>query len=146
MKKIRFNYLLLVLALIISLLTVSCGKTEPPNTDNDGEAGTEDTVNDKEIYNKMQSVLLLGQSNMAGRGELQYVEAIKDDRIFMMRDGAFVQMVEPIHDDKPTIAGACLGASFAKAFVETFDCEVGLIPGAFGGTSLVKNHHTVNRP
>ena len=137
MKKNRFKYLLLVLALLVSLLTVSCGKTEPPpDTDKDGEADTEDTVNDKEIYDKMQSVLLLGQSNMAGRGDTQSVVPINDDRIFMIRDGKFVKMQEPIHTDKPDIAGVGLGASFAKAFVETFDCEVGLIPGAFGGTTL----------
>ncbi|MBQ9692619.1 MAG: hypothetical protein IJV70_05635, partial [Clostridia bacterium] len=136
MKKIKFQYLFLILALLLPLLTLSCGKTEPPNTDNDVEAGTEDTVNDKEIYNKMQSVLLLGQSNMAGRGDTESVVPISDDRIFMIRDGKFVKMQEPIHTDKPDIAGVGLGASFAKAFVETFDCEVGLIPGAFGGTSL----------
>ena len=50
----------------------------------------------------------------------------------MMRNGRFIPMQEPIHDDKPTIAGASLGASFAKAFAETFDCEIGLIHGAFG--------------
>lgn len=137
MKKLRLKYLLLFLALLFSLLIVSCGATEPPpDDDKDDNIDSEETINDKEMYDKMQSVLMLGQSNMAGRGELQYVEAIKDDRIFMIRDGAFVPMVEPIHDDKPTIAGACLGASFAKAFVETFDCEIGLIPGAFGGTTL----------
>ena len=137
MKKIKLKYLLLILTLLLSLFTTSCGKTEPP-PDHDGadEVDTEETVNDKEIYDKMQSVLLLGQSNMAGRGELKEVEAINDDRIFMIRGENFVKMQEPIHDDKPDIAGVGLGASFAKAFVETFDCEVGLIPGAFGGTSL----------
>jgi len=44
-------------------------------------------------------------------------------------------MVEPIHNDK-TVAAAGLAASFSKAFVETFDCEIGLVPCAVGGTSL----------
>lgn len=89
------------------------------------------------VFFGMKSVLMIGQSNMAGRGELQYVEAITDPRIFMMRQSSWVTMQEPIHDDKPAIAGACIGATFAKAFVETFDCDIGLIPGAFGGTKLM---------
>ena len=84
---------------------------------------------------RRQSVILLGQSNMAGRGDKYEVEPISDDRIFMMRDDVWVKMEEPIHTDKAN-AGIGLSASFAKAFVETFDCEVGLVPAAVGGTSL----------
>ena len=83
----------------------------------------------------MQSVLLLGQSNMAGRGDINTVDPIVDERIFMLRNNAWVTMSEPIHNDKLS-AGVGLAASFAKAFVETFDCDLGLIPSAFGGTSL----------
>lgn len=83
---------------------------------------------------KMQSVLLIGQSNMSGRGDLDTVEKIYDPRIKMMRNYEFVPMVEPIH--VASRGGAGIGASFAKGFVESFDCEVGLIPCAEGGTSL----------
>lgn len=98
-------------------------------------------ISDKDIYNKKQAVLLIGQSNMAGRGDLTTVEPISDQRITMMRSSGdsyvWVPMVEPIHTDK-TIAGAGIAASFAKAFVETFDQELGLIPAAVGGTSLAQ--------
>ena len=92
-------------------------------------------TDDKDIYNKKQAVLLIGQSNMAGRGDVNSVEPISDERITMMRNLEWVPMSEPIHTDKE-IAGVGLAASFAKAFVETFDCELGLIPAAVGGTSL----------
>jgi hypothetical protein len=82
----------------------------------------------------MQSVLLIGQSNMSGRGDLSEVAKIYDERIFMLRDEGWVTMQEPIHTAGR--AGAGIGASFAKAFVETFNCELGLIPAAVGGTSL----------
>ncbi len=95
------------------------------------QGGGEDTA---EPY-KMPSVLLIGQSNMAGRGDLYYVTKIDDDRIFMWRPEGWTKMVEPIHYDK-TAAGAGLGASFAKGFVDSFDTEVGLIPGAYGGTRV----------
>jgi len=83
---------------------------------------------------KMQSALLIGQSNMSGRGDLTTVEPISDNRIFMMRNNGWVKMEEPIHETAR--GGAGIGASFAKAFVESFDCELGLIPCAEGGTSL----------
>ena len=90
---------------------------------------------DTPVFSGMQSVLLLGQSNMAGRGDINTVDTITDDRIYMMRALQWVKMQEPIHDDKSS-AGVGLAASFAKAFVESYGCDVGLIPGAFGGTSL----------
>lgn len=93
------------------------------------------TAEDDKMYTKRQSVLLLGQSNMSGRGYLETVEKISDPRILMMRDGEFVPMVEPIHYFAQN-GGVGLAASFAKAFVETFDCELGLVPCAEGGTSL----------
>lgn len=80
-------------------------------------------------------VLLLGQSNMAGRGDLSSVQPIEDERIYMMRDFEWVPMQEPIFNDKQT-AGAGPAASFAKAFVETYNQNLGLIPAAVGGTSL----------
>lgn len=83
---------------------------------------------------KMQSALLIGQSNMSGRGDLTTVEPISDDRIFMMRNNTWVKMEEPIHETAR--GGAGIGASFAKGFVESFDCQIGLIPCAEGGTSL----------
>ena len=103
--------------------------------DSCGATLAEESDDEKETFNKMQSVLLLGQSNMAGRGVLANVEQITDERIYMMRNLGWVPMVEPIHNDK-AVAAAGLAASFAKAFVETYDCELGLIPAAVGGTSL----------
>ena len=96
---------------------------------------TPTTSEEKPYFTKRQSILLLGQSNMAGRGDLGDVEVIDDDIIFMIRNNSWTKMVEPIHDDK-SAAGVGLAASFAKGFVDAFDCEVGLIPGAYGGTSL----------
>ena len=99
------------------------------------DSGKPESDPDKEVFEGMQSVFLIGQSNMAGRGDAAIVEPISDDRIYMLRSGAWVKMQEPIHDDK-SAAGIGLGASFAKAFVETFGNDVGLIPGAFGGSKI----------
>ena len=94
-----------------------------------------DVLDDNEIFTKKQAVLLMGQSNMAGRGTIGTVEPISDSRITMLRANGWVAMEEPIHQDKRS-AGVGLAASFAKAFVETFDQEIGLIPCAVGSTGL----------
>ena len=136
--KIKNRLLSVVLCLTFAIITAAnpfIGCMDTPDKNPDGNE-IEDTASDTEIFTKKQSVLLLGQSNMAGRGDVNDVEPITDPKITVMRNGQWVLMQEPIHDDKPDIAGVGLGASFAAAFVEMFDCEIGLIPGAFGGTSL----------
>ena len=95
----------------------------------------ESIKDDSDFFNGMQSVLLLGQSNMVGQGDVLTVDPISDDRIFMMRDGRWVKMQEPLHTNS-YLCGIGLGASFAKAFVETFDTQLGLIPAAKGATTL----------
>ena len=84
-----------------------------------------------------KAVLLLGQSNMAGRGDVNSVEKIDDDRIYMMRNLNWMKMEEPIFTDKSN-AGVGPAASFAKAYVETYDETLGLLPAAVGGTSLAE--------
>lgn len=84
----------------------------------------------------LHAVLLMGQSNMAGRGNLDDVAPICDRRIKMMRNGLWVPMIEPIQCDKPW-AGVSLAASYAEAWLEDHpDEEIGLIPCAHGGTTL----------
>lgn len=109
------------------------GGNENPDSGNENPDSGEEG---KTYFEGRQSILLLGQSNMAGRGFAEDVEPISDDRILMQNESLeWVKMEEPIHYDK-SAAGVGLAASFAKGFVDTFDCEVGLIPGAFGGTSI----------
>lgn len=84
----------------------------------------------------MKSVLLLGQSNMAGRGFLHEVKPIYNERIFMLRNGRWQMMVEPIHFDR-AVAGVGLAASFAQAWCNHHEDEkIGLIPCAEGGSSI----------
>lgn len=113
-------------------------ETEAPETEEpETEAPETEAPAEEEVvsFTKMPVVLLLGQSNMAGRGKETAVEPITDERILMMRNGEWVTMQEPIHTDSD-VAGIGLAASFAKAFVETFDCEIGLVPVAVGGSAV----------
>lgn len=84
----------------------------------------------------MKSFLLVGQSNMAGRGFINAVPAIYNEKIQMLRNGRFQMMAEPIHSDRE-VAGIGLAASFAQAYSLAHPAEtIGLIPCAEGGSSI----------
>ncbi len=78
-------------------------------------------------------VLLIGQSNMAGRGVVEAEDRVPIPGVYALKkDDSWAPAVDPLHWDKPEIAGVGLGRSFAK----TVGGRIGLIPAAFGGTSL----------
>lgn len=52
----------------------------------------------------MKSILMIGQSNMAGRGFINEVPMICNESIYMLRNGRWQMMTEPINYDRP-IAG-----------------------------------------
>jgi hypothetical protein len=84
----------------------------------------------------ISSFLMVGQSNMAGRGYLKDVKQIFDEQIKMLINGRWQTMSEPINFDRPT-SGIGLAASFAGAWrLENEQQQIGLIPCADGGTSL----------
>ena len=81
--------------------------------------------------------LLIGQSNMAGRGKLTGNNEIPHDGVLKMNVfGYLVPAKEPLHYDKPT-AGAGLGSSFANAMrAGDTNTTIVLLPCAFGGSAL----------
>jgi hypothetical protein len=82
--------------------------------------------------------LLIGQSNMAGRGPVEAQDKEIIPRVFMLnKEMAWVPAVDPLHFDKPDVAGVGLGRTFAKTLIWAKpSASIGLIPAAFGGTSL----------
>ena len=84
----------------------------------------------------MDIFLLMGQSNMAGRGLLEDVEPIRDERIRVFQDGCWAIAEEPLHHDRPT-AGIGLAMSFARSVLDADPGrDIGLVPRAVGSTSL----------
>lgn len=84
----------------------------------------------------MDIFLLMGQSNMAGRGLLEDVEPIRDERIRVFQDGGWAVAEEPLHHDRPT-AGIGLAMSFARAVLDANpSTDIGLVPRAVGSTPL----------
>ncbi|KGK88334.1 acetyl xylan esterase [Desulfosporosinus sp. HMP52] len=84
----------------------------------------------------IKSFLMIGQSNMAGRGFLNDVPPIINERIQMLRNGRWQMMIEPVNYDRP-VSGVSLAASFAGAWCLKYPKDtLGLIPCAEGGSSL----------
>ena len=81
--------------------------------------------------------LLIGQSNMAGRGKLDKGKRISTERVVKLENnGNWAVAKEPLHLDKIS-AGAGLGASFARVLADADpSVTIGLVPCAYGGTSL----------
>jgi len=82
--------------------------------------------------------LLLGQSNMAGRGDIEEIDTIIHPRVYMLnKDTSWVIAKNPLHFDSPKAVGTGLGLSFAKKMAEHDTLvTIGLIPCAKGGTSI----------
>ena len=83
----------------------------------------------------IHSFLMIGQSNMAGRGKINEVEPIKNDKIKVLKNGRWQNMFSPVNPDRVT-SGISLAESFADEYAKEHNVEVGLIPCADGGTSL----------
>jgi hypothetical protein len=82
--------------------------------------------------------LLMGQSNMAGRGRMTEADRRPVDRVWMLdKEDRWVPAAHPLHFDKPKITGVGLGLPFAERMCqEDPNVQIGLIPCAFGGTPL----------
>ena len=88
----------------------------------------------------MDIYLLLGQSNMAGRGKLtDEYKAMSDPRVLMLnKAGEWVAAKHPLHFDKP-VAAVGPGLSFGITMADASPGKkIGLIPCAVGGTSINK--------
>ncbi len=83
----------------------------------------------------IHAFLLVGQSNMAGRGFPHEVEPIDNKDILVLRNGRWWPMYVPVNPDRVT-SGINLAESFADRYAKEHGVQVGLIPCADGGTSL----------
>lgn len=83
----------------------------------------------------IHSFLLIGQSNMAGRGKKSEVHPIVNGDILVLRNGIFRPMYVPVNPDRLS-SGISLAESFADRYAREKGVQVGLIPCADGGTTL----------
>lgn len=81
--------------------------------------------------------LLIGQSNMAGRGKVDEESKKVHPRVVMLsKDLKWEPAADPLHFDKPG-AGVGPGLAFGKMMADANPkVKVGLVPCAVGGTSI----------
>lgn len=92
----------------------------------------------KPAKEKLRIYLLMGQSNMAGRGVIEDEDKTAHARVLMYEtNDVWVPAVEPITKDAHKPNGVGPGLAFGKAMAEK-DASViiGLVPTAVGGTPL----------
>ncbi|MBR5870753.1 MAG: sialate O-acetylesterase [Clostridia bacterium] len=83
----------------------------------------------------IHSFLLIGQSNMAGRGLIAEAHEIDTSHILISSNGCWTAMFRPINRDRP-FAGVNLAESFAEAYANKHAVDVGLIACAEGNSKL----------
>lgn len=82
--------------------------------------------------------LLIGQSNMAGRGQVEAGDREPHPRVFVLnKELAWVPAADPLHFDKPERIGTGLGKTFGMVVADARPgATLGLVPAAFGGSAL----------
>lgn len=84
--------------------------------------------------------LIVGQSNMAGRGKVDSLSDPGNPRILMLsEENEWKIAKDPLHFDKPKVAGVGPGLAFGLKMLEfekKKNVKIGLIPCAVGGTSI----------
>jgi hypothetical protein len=87
---------------------------------------------------KLYIYVLMGQSNMAGRGEIGGEDKTAHARVLMFTSSnQWEAAIEPLTHDKPGMLGVGPGLAFGKAMAEKYpDAAIGLVPCAVGGTPL----------
>ena len=86
----------------------------------------------------MHIFLLAGQSNMAGRAGVSEIDRTPHPRIFALNENdEWAIASEPLHFDKPQLAGVGPGLAFARAIAEQDPgIRIGLVPAAVGGSGI----------
>lgn len=107
-----------VVCLVCCLGCNSYGQTVVPNKD-------------MEVY------LLIGQSNMAGRGTLDAQSRLASEAVLMLdKTNNWVVAKDPVHFDR-TSAGVGPGISFAQTMLaDKKNGQIGLVPCAWGGSPI----------
>ncbi|MEO8853178.1 MAG: sialate O-acetylesterase [Ginsengibacter sp.] len=83
--------------------------------------------------------LLIGQSNMSGRGYItgKFITEGNPNVFMLTKENQWVPAKNPLHFDKPKIVGVGPGLSFGIAMEKANPKhKIGLIPCAVGGTSI----------
>lgn len=87
---------------------------------------------------KMDLYLLIGQSNMAGRGVVTASDQLVTPGVWVINAAnEWIPAVDPLHYDKPTAVGVGPGLEFARqVHKRNPKRDIGIIPCAIGGSRI----------
>lgn len=82
--------------------------------------------------------LLIGQSNMAGRGPVDVESKTVNPQILMLdSNDHWIVATDPVHFDKPSVVGVGPAIGFAKEMLASNqNIRIGLVPCALGGSPI----------
>lgn len=115
------------LSLLVGVVVVTLMSYASANVDKQTEVSLQ-----SEVY------VLMGQSNMAGRGVIDSIaNTYLSDQVLMLTSAdSIVVAHHPLHSDKPKIAGVGPGVRFGYELSLETQNQVLLVPCAVGGTSI----------
>jgi len=95
------------------------------------------SMQNEPLKEDFQLYLLMGQSNMAGRGAIGALDTTSHLRVLMLNKNLSWEVAkDPIHFDK-SAAGVGLGLTFGKIMADSNTAStIGLISAAVGGSSI----------
>ncbi|MFW6371837.1 MAG: sialate O-acetylesterase [Bacteroidota bacterium] len=82
--------------------------------------------------------IMMGQSNMAGRGPIDSIANtyLSEQVLMLTKDDSIIVAKHPLHFDKPKIAGVGPGIMFGYDLSQNTRNQILLVPCAVGGTSI----------
>lgn len=122
----KFNFSIVII--VFSLTFAGCKKEQVAKVDKEPA----------EVYKGMDIYVLMGQSNMSGRGVMGAEDRlVKNEKVRMLTKALkWYPAKNPLHFDTGG-AGVGPGLSFGLAMQEANkDMEIGLVPTAVGGTGI----------
>lgn len=92
----------------------------------------------QDVPPRLKLFLLIGQSNMAGRGIPEDQDKQPHTHIWMLtKEQTWEPAHDPLHFDKPAVIGVGPGLAFAQKLVDNDpNLQIGLIPCAQGGSGI----------
>lgn len=137
----------IIVSLSVAPAAAAEGSTSvPPGANSVSDSAPSESVTDEPAAvaielpppERFDLFLLVGQSNMAGRGRVSDDDRRPPQRVLMLAaDGSWQPATDPMHFDKPSVVGVGLGRTFGIELAQLQpDRTIGLIPCAVGGSPI----------
>lgn len=129
------KFLLLVIVILLALCSSTMLNDDRTKFFPKEELKIDTIPEDQEVW----VFIMAGQSNMAGRGQVEAMDTIPYPRILSInKNGELIIAKEPLHFYEPAMTGLDCGLSFGKELLKHVPDSVSILmlPTAVGGSSI----------